>query len=71
MPPSVHQKALALCSQGMNSKFMPNTAAIRFSGKKIAVSAVKVRMMSLVRLPWALKCICTAVSVLCSKRRTW
>ena len=34
----------------MNSKFMPKKPVIKFSGKKMAVSAVSVRMMLLVRL---------------------
>ena len=66
-----HQKPLCWCTKGVNSKFIPKMPAIRFSGRNTAVSAVSVRMMSLVRLLCTLKCICTTVSVLCSRRRTW
>ena len=51
----VPQKPAAECSQGMKSKFMPNTPAIKLSGRKTAVMAVSVRMTSLARLLWILK----------------
>jgi hypothetical protein len=56
---------------GMNSKFMPKMPAIRFSGRKMAVSAVSVRMMFVGAVADAEKWICTAVSAPCSMRRTW
>ncbi|MNQ32790.1 hypothetical protein D3C85_462050 [compost metagenome] len=65
------QKPSALCTSGMNSKFMPKMPAMRLSGRKMAVSTVSTRMMSLARWPWTLKCICTAVSAFCSSRCTW
>ena len=49
---------------------MPKKPVTKLSGRKIAVSTVSARMMSLVRLLCSEKCICTAVSADASSRRT-
>ena len=49
MPNAIHTP-VALWINGSASKFMPKMPVIRFSGRKIAVSTVRVRMMALVRL---------------------
>ena len=70
MMPNATQTPVALWISGSASKFMPKKPVIRFSGRKIAVSTVSVRMMTLVRFDSAEKCICTAASADCSSRRT-
>ena len=53
--------------RGSESKFMPKKPVIRFSGRKMAVSTVSVRMMSLVRWPIPEESVCTATSARCFK----
>ena len=65
------QKPRALWISGRPSKFMPKKPVTRFNGRKIAVSTVRVRMISLVRWLCAEKCIWTAFSAIDSSRRTW